>query len=297
VTIGRFAPSPSGPLHFGSLVAALGSFLSARNSGGRWLLRIEDIDGPRVVPGATAEILKALDAYGLHWDGPLIYQSQRQDRYRAALERLVKGGRVYACSCSRRQISEVGKRGPTGYLYPGTCRNAGLAFQGRALRVSTAGASAEFVDRIQGLQAQSLEREVGDFVLRRADGAFSYQLAVVIDDADQSVTEIVRGHDILDSTGRQIYLQRLLEFAEPAYAHLPLAVDAEGRKLSKMSGARAVALDGAGPTLFRALEFLAQQPPKTLAGADPEELLAWAIPHWDESLIPARSKITSREFI
>ncbi len=254
-------------------------------------MRIEDVDGPRVVAGATKKILSALDAYQLHWDGPVLYQSTRGRRYAEALAELWEAQRVFACDCSRRQIRETAASRGAGHVYPGTCRRKALSGDGRSIRLRSEGARARFEDRIQGPQAQDLEREVGDFVVRRADGIFAYQLAVVIDDADQGVTDVVRGYDILDSTGRQIHLQRLLGLPTPGYAHLPIAVDSKGRKLSKMSGAGPIPLDSAGPTLVRGLDFLGQQPPAELARAEPAEIVAWAVTHWQEASIPARSNV------
>ena len=273
---GRFAPSPSGPLHFGSLVAALASWLDARAARGRWLVRIEDLDAPRTQPGAADEILRTLDRLGLHWDGEVLYQSRRTDLYRDALERLRH--QTYWCSCSRREIadSSLGLAADGAQIYPGTCRGgAAPGKKPRALRVRAAGAL-EFVDRVQGRQAQILERDVGDFVLARADGQFAYQLAVVVDDAAQGITDVVRGADLLDSTPRQIYLQQLLGYPTPRYLHVPAAVNAAGEKLSKQTGASPV---GGRQDLRRALAFLNQ--PET-------DDLAQAVRAWEPRLIAAR---------
>ena len=235
--VGRFAPSPTGPLHFGSLVAALASWLDARAAEGRWLVRIEDLDPPRAVPGAADEILRTLDRLGLGWDGPVLYQSRRSASYEAALESLD----TYWCGCTRREIadSSIGRATDGAQIYPGTCRT-GLApgKTPRALRLRTGGEEIAFTDRVQGPQRQILEREIGDFVLLRADGQFAYQLAVVVDDAEQGVTDVVRGADLLDSTPRQIFLQRLLGYPMPRYLHVPAAVNQAGEKLSKQTGAR-----------------------------------------------------------
>lgn len=274
MNIGRFAPSPSGPLHFGSLVAALASWLDARAAGGRWLVRIEDLDQPRVQPGAADDILRTLERLGLYWDGEVIFQSRRAPVYEEALSRLRD---TYLCGCSRREIADsaVSLAADGAQVYPGTCR-AGLApgRAARSLRVRVAG-SVSFLDRVQGRLAQDLAREVGDFVLRRADGQFAYQLAVVVDDAAQEVSDVVRGADLLDSTPRQIYLQRLLGFPTPRYLHVPVALDAAGDKLSKHAGARPIGKDD----LQRALRFLGQPPGGTLAAA---------VQAWDPALIPAR---------
>src|SRR3954469_4836970 len=222
---GRFAPSPTGPLHMGSLIAALASWLDARAAGGRWLVRMEDLDRPRVLPGADDAILDALSRLGLQWDGEVVYQSKRHDLYRRALERL--GPHTYWCGCSRREIadSSLGLATDGAPIYPGTCRD-GLPRARRALRVRTSSALIAFDDRLQGQQAQVLERDIGDFVLYRADGLFAYQLAVVVDDAAQGISDVVRGADLLDSTARQICLQRLLGVPTPRYLHVPVAVDA-----------------------------------------------------------------------
>lgn len=272
--IGRFAPSPSGPLHFGSLVAALASWLDARAAGGRWLVRIEDLDRPRVHPGAADGILRTLERLGLYWDGEVVFQSKRGALYEQALARL---GDTYLCGCSRREIADsaVGLATDGAQVYPGTCR-AGLPAgrNARALRVRVQGAIS-LADRAQGLLKQDLEREVGDFVLRRADGQFAYQLAVVVDDAAQEITDVVRGADLLDSTPRQIYLQRLLGLATPRYLHVPVAIDARGEKLSKHAGAQPIDRDD----LRRALRFLGQPESATLDDA---------VRSWNPARVPAR---------
>lgn len=288
--VGRFAPSPTGPLHFGSLVAALASWLDARAAGGRWLLRIEDIDAPRTQAGAADSILRTLDRLGLHWDGGVVRQSARQEYYRNAVERLTRAGHTYPCGCSRKEIADSGLGlAPDGALvYPGTCRH-GIApgKVPRALRVRTAPEPIAFADRIQGRIEQSLERQIGDFVVWRADGQYAYQLAVVVDDAEQGVTDIVRGADLLDSTARQIYLQRLLGYPTPRYAHVPVAVDPRGEKLSKQTGAAPVDERSGEAPLRRALEFLGLRLPETVPGDD---LLAGALAGWTvEAVPPARS--------
>jgi glutamyl-Q tRNA(Asp) synthetase len=284
---GRFAPSPTGALHFGSLVAALASYLDARNRGAEWFVRIEDLDPPREVSGAADEILRSLEVYALHWDGPILYQSRRYDRYAGALERLQQAGLAYPCACTRSEVADSALHGIEGPVYPGTCR-AGLALgrQPRAWRVRTPGESIEFIDEHQGRQEQDLEREIGDFVLQRADRLYAYQLAVVVDDAEQSITRIVRGADLLNSTPRQIYLQRLLGFPTPAYLHVPVVVNAAGEKLSKQTRAAPIAVGAERATLFRALHFLGQRPPVDLAQVQPEVMLRWAVEHWDPRLVP-----------
>lgn len=280
---GRFAPSPSGPLHLGSVVTAVASFLEARRQRGRWSVRIEDIDRQRERPGAADAILRELERLGLHWDGPVLYQHTRLAAYREALATLRSAGLVYACSCSRRDIG--------GGPYPGTCRTRDLPWtQGRALRLRVPQATVEFLDGLQGAYRQDLARECGDFVLWRADGDPAYHLAVVVDDAWQRVTDIVRGADLLDSTPRQLHLQRLLGCSIPRYCHLPLVLDSEGRKLSKQTRDTAVSQAPAATVLCAALAFLGQDPPAGLREAPPAELLAWALAGWDLSRVTTASR-------
>jgi glutamyl-Q tRNA(Asp) synthetase len=288
VTRGRFAPSPTGPLHFGSLIAALGSFLEVRRRGGEWLVRIEDVDAPRTAPGATAAILRVLERYGLHWDGPVLYQSQRTEAYRATLERLRGTGLVYACTCTRRELAGCPRGRDGAPIYPGHCR-AGPRRPGRphALRLRVADAPLAFRDAILGEYRQRLEGEVGDFVIRRADGLFAYQWAVVVDDAAQGITQVVRGADLFDSTPRQIYLQGLLDYPTPDYAHLPVVVDSRGDKLSKQTSAPPLDERHPGPVLWAALRFLGQAPPADLRREAPAALLAWARIHWRLDRVPA----------
>ncbi|MEY6433431.1 tRNA glutamyl-Q(34) synthetase GluQRS [Thioalkalicoccus limnaeus] len=293
---GRFAPSPTGLLHLGSLVAALGSFLDARSRGGEWLVRIEDLDPLRTVSGVADAILSALDACGLHWDGSVHYQSQRTAAYAAALDRLIEQGLAYPCACSRKEIAAHGLAGIEGPVYPGTCR-AGLppGRTARAWRVGTDNDEVAFVDRVQGHRAQRIATAVGDFVVRRADGVHAYQLAVVVDDAWQGITDIVRGADLIASTPRQIHLQHLLGAPSPRYAHLPLVLDATGRKLSKSDAAHPLDPRDPLPALLRAWRFLGQ-PPLETAPANPAEFLematrVWAIEraaHQDRRRIAAR---------
>jgi len=275
---GRFAPSPTGPLHFGSLVAALASWLDARAANGRWLVRIEDLDRPRVQPGAAEEILRALERLGLEWDGEVEYQSRRAALYQAALERI--RAHSYWCCCTRREIadSSLGLASDGAAIYPGTCRR-GLppGKPPRALRLRVDASMIGFVDRVQGPREQVLSRDVGDFVLYRADGQFAYQLAVVVDDAAQGVTDVVRGADLIDSTARQIFLQRLLGLPTPRYLHVPVAVNAAGEKLSKQTGAEPLDLSRPEQELRRALAFLGQ----------PGDL-AQARQTWTPALIPAQ---------
>jgi glutamyl-Q tRNA(Asp) synthetase len=253
---GRFAPSPTGPLHFGSLVAALASWHDARAAGGRWLVRMEDLDAPRTQPGAAEDILRTLQSLGLHGDGPVLFQSTRSMDYEKAIQSIKT--HTYWCGCTRREIadSSLGLAADGAQIYPGTCRN-GLppGREPRALRVRVPDEVISFTDRVQGRIEQNLAREVGDFVLHRADGQFAYQLAVVVDDAAQGITDVVRGADLLDSTARQIYLQRLLGLPTPRYLHVPVAVNAAGEKLSKQTGATPIDPKTDVP---RALAFLGQ---------------------------------------
>jgi glutamyl-Q tRNA(Asp) synthetase len=282
--VGRFAPSPTGPLHFGSLIAALASWLDARAARGRWLIRIEDLDPPREQPGAAEHILHSLQALGLSWDGEAGYQSTRVERYRAALARLA--AHTYPCGCTRSEISDSALAIDGARIYPGTCRHGLAAGKSeRAVRLRTDSRPIRFTDRLQGAIEQSIEREVGDFVLYRADGQFAYQLAVVVDDAEQGVTDVVRGADLLDSTARQIYLQRLLDYPTPRYLHVPVAVNRAGEKLSKQTGAAAIDASQPRRLLQEALRFLGQ--------AEADSLDA-AVRNWDPSRIPASRTLAYR---
>lgn len=284
---GRFAPSPTGPLHFGSLVAAVGSYLEARCRAGRWLLRIEDLDPPRVVPGAADVIMSTLEACGLHWDGSVVHQRARRDAYHAALHLLRQRGALYPCACSRREIADSATHGIDGAVYPGTCR-AGLPTgrPARTLRVRTEAATPTFDDAVQGSVSQRIELDVGDFIVYRCDGVFAYQLAAAVDDGELGITDVVRGADLLDSTPRQIFLQQLLGLPTPRYAHLPVAVDADGEKLGKQT--RAAPIDPAVPAaaLTAALEFLGQSPPPELARASITDCWQWAMEHWRLERVP-----------
>ena len=290
---GRFAPSPTGPLHFGSLVAAVGSYLDAKHHQGKWLVRIEDLDTPRTVKDAADEILSTLEAYGLHWDENIIYQSQRTAAYEKAFHQLKEAGAVYPCACSRKEIADSALHRGDELGYPGTCRN-GIA-QGktaRAWRVRVNDITINFTDRLQGNITQDLATEIGDFVVLRADGLFAYQLAVVLDDAAQGITDVVRGADLLYSTPRQIYLQRLLGLTTPAYMHLPVAVNAQGEKLSKQTLAQPVGKNNAVSRLFDALVFLHQQPPAELRLSKVEEMLGWAAVNWQPDSLLSCHQLT-----
>ncbi|TPG81224.1 tRNA glutamyl-Q(34) synthetase GluQRS [Pseudomonas caspiana] len=278
--IGRFAPTPSGHLHFGSLVAALASYLDARSVGGRWLMRMEDLDPPREEPGAQAAILKALESYGFEWDGEMVRQSDRHDAYAEVLNRLFNHGLAYACTCSRKTLA------PYHGIYPGLCRNAGHDTKNAAIRLRVPELEYHFIDRVQGEYRQHLGRDVGDFVIRRRDGLYAYQLAVVLDDAWQGITDIVRGADLLDSTPRQLYLQELLGLPQPRYLHIPLITQPDGNKLGKSYRSPPLTEDQATPLLLRALRALGHNPGAELAYATPREVLNWGIAHWDALLIP-----------
>jgi len=289
---GRFAPSPTGPLHFGSLVAAVGSYLDARAHGGRWLVRMEDVDSERNVPGAADAILRTLEACAFEWDGEVLYQRRRSDAYAAALERLQVAGLAYGCACSRREIADSasGHAVDGGLVYPGTCRGGlppGRA--ARAWRLRVPDVEVGFDDRIQGRLAQRLARDVGDFVLRRADGPFAYQLAVAVDDEFQGISDVVRGADLIASTPRQIWLQRCLGYATPRYAHLPVATNAAGEKLSKQTCAPALVPGREAADLIAALSFLGQPVPAALAAATPAEVWTWAFANWSFAAVPLRA--------
>ena len=287
--VGRFAPSPTGPLHYGSLVAAVASYLQAKSRHGRWLVRIEDIDPPREQPGADTSILRALEAYGFAWDGPVLYQGANVDRHRQLIGRLVSDGHAYACGCTRSELAGAA-RGVLGTIYPGTCRS-GCNASKTAIRVRTDDTPVDWRDLVQGRQSQRLESESGDFVIHRRDGLIAYQLAVVADDFDQGITQVVRGIDLMDSTPRQLYLQRLLGFAAPEYAHVPVVVDARGRKLGKSTGAPAVPVDEPRPELLRALKALGQAPPRDLAAGSLASIWKWAVEHWSIDVLAMRRQI------
>lgn len=275
---GRFAPTPSGPLHFGSLVAALASRLDALAHAGDWLLRLEDVDPPRVVPGAADAILRTLEAHGFEWDGPVIRQSRRGEAYADALEQLRRLGVTYACACSRKQLGSSAQRGVDGPVYPGTCRQRGISPAGHALRLRVPPGRLAFEDRTLGRIACNVAAECGDFVLRRADGVYTYQLAVVVDDAAQGITDVVRGADLLTSTPRQRVLQDYLALPPPRYLHLPVALDARGDKLSKQT--LATPLDATRPlaALTAAADFLGL--PTAPADATLADFWHWATAVW-----------------
>jgi glutamyl-Q tRNA(Asp) synthetase len=284
---GRFAPTPSGPLHFGSIVAALGSYLEARVHGGEWHLRVDDLDPPRVAAGAADEILRCLERLGFEWDGPVVWQSRRIPAYHAALHLLRQGGLVYPCACSRKEIALHAEMGGEGPVYSGACRNGMPAGrEARALRLRTAGARVAFDDGVLGPQARDLEHEAGDFALYRADGVYSFQLASAVDDGELGMTHVVRGADLLESSARQIFVLQQLGLPVPRYAHLPVAVDARGEKLSKQTHAAPVDAGRGAEVLCAALRFLGHAPPAQLDRAATATVMRWAIAHWRCAAVP-----------
>jgi glutamyl-Q tRNA(Asp) synthetase len=285
--VGRFAPSPTGPLHIGSLATAVASYLHARQAQGSWLVRIEDIDPPREVAGAAADILRTLEAFALDWDGPVVYQSRRRELYEAAAQRLLRDGLAFLCSCTRGELraDHDGAAGP----YPGTCRRRAAHARATAVRVRVDDGGAEtFVDGLQGPIVTALARTTGDYVVRRRDGLPAYHLAVVIDDAAQGVTAVVRGVDLLDSTAVHLHLQRTLGVGAPEYFHVPVVLAADGQKLSKQTGATPIGGDDPAPiagdraasVAARVLGLLGAPPPRELLGAAPRELWSWALASW-----------------
>ena len=296
--MGRFAPSPTGPLHFGSLLAAVASYLEARRHGGSWLVRIEDIDPPREQAGASEQIVAALERYGFEWDGPLVYQSASDSRHREAIDELLRNGLAYRCGCSRKDLADV-PRGLLGSIYPGTCRGGSAALE-TATRVRTNDEPVRtndepvsFDDGLQGTQSLELESESGDFVILRRDGLVAYQLAVAVDDDLQGITEIVRGIDLMESTPRQIWLQQCLGLHTPAYQHIPVAVHADGSKLSKLTGAEGISLTSVEPVLVAALEALGQQPPAEMGDGSLAEIWSWADQHWQIDRLRGHTAIST----
>ncbi len=285
--VGRFAPSPTGPLHFGSLVAALASYLDAKANDGRWLLRMEDLDPPREPKGAAETILQQLEALSLHWDDRVVYQSSRLENYQLALNELKEQSLCFPCDCTRPQIKAMGS------VYNGHCRARNdFDSEGTAIRVRTDLREVAFSDLIFGEIKQNVERDAGDFVIKRKDGLFAYQLAVVVDDAFQGITRVVRGFDLLDSTPRQIYLQQLLALPTPSYAHIPILVDREGQKLSKQQFAEPIDTSRGPQLIYSTLSLLNQSPSPDLENASIPEQLAWAIEHWDIQAVPKLANMT-----
>ena len=289
--VGRFAPSPTGLLHLGSLLTAVASFISARQHGGKWLVRMEDIDPPREAPGGASAILRALERYELHWDGPVLYQSTRVQTYRAAAERLLTEHRAYRCDCTRSKLRELSKGSPVPDRYPGICREKNLGAEQTAIRLRAPLEPIGFEDTVQGSCLCSIDAVTGDYIVFRRDGLPSYHLAVVIDDAWQGITDVVRGADLLDSTPLHIHLQHTLDLPTPRYSHLPVLVNAQGQKLSKQTGAAPVALEHVEEVAFDVLRYLDLEPPLDLHGAQPGELWSWAAQRWDISRLAGRQKL------
>lgn len=289
--IGRFAPSPTGPLHFGSLVAAVASYCDAKAHKGKWLLRIEDIDRPREIAGAKDTILQQLDAFGFEWDADVVLQSQRNALYLRALHVLQNQALIYPCTCTRKEIADSSHLiGIDGFIYPKTCLKQSIKrHTNSSLRIKVNSPEISFQDRIQGLIIQDIQNEVGDFVLKRADGLFTYQLAVVVDDSEQGVTHVVRGADLLNSTPRQIYLQQQLSLRIPQYAHIPVVRNSAGEKLSKQTLASSINTATAKEQICQALKFLGQNPPEDLQSANLADIWQWAINNWQISLCAAQN--------
>ncbi|MDH5611620.1 MAG: tRNA glutamyl-Q(34) synthetase GluQRS [Gammaproteobacteria bacterium] len=291
---GRFAPSPTGELHFGTLLAAVGSYLQARSHQGEWLMRIEDVDTTRCVPGAADALLRALDGFGFEWQGEVVYQSQRTELYESALDNLSKKNLIYPCTCSRKQLANEDNLSLP--VYAGHCRHHHLPLaEEHALRVRVEDRTISFEDQIMGQNRQQLASECGDFVIKRKDGLFAYQLAVVVDDAQQGVTEVVRGVDLLNSTPRQIYLQQQLGYVQPNYLHLPLLIDLQGHKLGKSTGAAALNLSQPVLHLHSVLVLLGQQPPAELTRDSLSQLWLWAIEHWNIENIPKQNQFIKHQ--
>lgn len=279
--IGRFAPSPSGPLHFGSLVAALGSYFQAKSHQGQWLVRMEDLDPPREMTGAADLILKTLEAYHLFWDGKVVYQSQRHDLYQAQIDQWVADNQAYYCQCTRKQIKALGG------FYNGHCRQSGLIDTGeQAVRLCMDFPVESFDDVRHGTIQIPKALAEEDFIIKRRDGLFAYNLAVVLDDIEQGVTEVVRGADLIEPTGRQISLYKTLKQNTVSYLHLPLATDASGNKLSKQNHATAIDLDNPKQTLLNAMQFLGFEVPKAVCEASIDEILAWGCQQWNVAQLP-----------
>ena len=273
---GRFAPSPTGAVHFGTLLAAVGSYLQAKKNHGEWIIRMEDVDLTRKVEGADTDILHTLEAFGFEWQGEVLYQSKQNEHYENALQQLIEQSLVFPCLCTRKKLAQSSSD-----IYPGSCRQRPLPEENEhALRLIAHDIDITFYDAIMGRQSQNMAQQCGDFIIKRRDGLFAYQLAVVVDDAMQGITEIVRGADLLDSTPRQIYLQQLLGYHTPTYCHLPLAVDADGNKISKSEGAAKVDVKNREKQLCEVLKFLNQKPHSDLSDCSLNEIWQWAIDNW-----------------
>ncbi|MGB7754605.1 MAG: tRNA glutamyl-Q(34) synthetase GluQRS [Salinisphaera sp.] len=292
--VGRYAPSPTGPLHFGSLIAAVASFCHTRSQGGLWHLRIDDLDTPRVVPGADRAIRETLAGFGLRHDGPVLYQSDRRAAYADAVKRLRGASYAFDCGCTRRE-AQSGSAGLEGPIYPGTCREGLPAGRSaRSVRLRVAAGVIEICDRFQGRYAQDLATDIGDFVIRRADGITAYQLATVLDDAEQGVTEVIRGADLLSSSPRQVWLHRCLGLPVPVYGHVPVIVDAAGEKLGKSTGALALDPTQRQAQLVECLSLLGQAPPASLIARSVGSVIDWAVDNWAPDHVPRRTRCRRR---
>ncbi|MDC5838409.1 tRNA glutamyl-Q(34) synthetase GluQRS [Vibrio europaeus] len=285
--IGRFAPSPSGPLHFGSLIAALGSYFQAKANHGQWLVRIEDLDPPREMPGAACLILQTLEAYRLFWDGEVVYQSQRHDLYQAQIERWLASGQAYYCQCTRKQIKALGG------FYSGTCRDLGLTNHEQcAIRLRMTKPVYEFDDKRHGTLHIPNALADEDFIIKRRDGLFAYNLAVVLDDIEQGITEVVRGADLIEPTGRQISLYQMLSKPPVGYLHLPLALDTNGQKLSKQNHAKAIDNENPKPALLDAMTFLGFDIKEEIRNSSIDEIIEWGVQNWHLTQLPSSTEIT-----
>ena len=286
--IGRYAPTPSGPLHFGSLVSALASYCQAKSQQGLWLMRIEDVDTPRVVDGSTGQILNQLEALGFEWDGEIIYQSDQFERYEATLRQLLEQGNAYFCQCSRRILRQAKARsGPLGLIYPGTCRSKQLDSFNHSIRINTESSEiTHYKDLLFGQVKINIPEQIGDFVIHRADNIYAYHLAVVMDDELQGINQVVRGADLLEATCVHLYLQQLLGFKPPEYLHIPLVRNNNGDKLSKQTGATALDTSQATSLLLDAMHFLGQSIEQGLDQGTASEIVAQAVKSWDCRRIP-----------
>lgn len=292
---GRFAPSPTGPLHFGSLIAATGSYLQAKHQNGTWLVRIDDIDPPREIKGAADNILKTLEGFGFEWDESVLYQSSRQQRYQDAVDSILASRLAYPCSCSRTYIQNNTPDNDGRLVYPGFCRNGPVLKHEDdketveySTRLLCDNEPVQFTDAIQGKQIFDLKKLSGDFIIKRRDHYFSYQLASGIDDAEQGITEVVRGSDLLDCTAQQISIQKALNLSTPQYCHLPIAVNSDGQKLSKQNHATPIKTENAAVLLYKTLKFLGQLPPTNLQEGNLQDIWKWSKTHWRLDLVPRK---------
>ncbi|GMR16420.1 MAG: tRNA glutamyl-Q(34) synthetase GluQRS [Gammaproteobacteria bacterium] len=292
---GRFAPSPTGPLHFGSLVAAVGSYLQAKHQNGEWFVRIDDIDPPREQKGAADDILKTLEAFGFEWDQSVLYQSSRLKHYQEVVDHLIKQQLAYPCSCSRTSILKKTGQTKGETIYPGFCRNRPLKKSSEySIRLNCNNALIRFNDPVQGKQTINLDKQVGDFIIQRRDQLFSYQLASGLDDAEQGITEVVRGADLLSCTPSHLHVQHVLNLPSPQYCHLPIALNDAGQKLSKQNHAKAIFARESAELLYKTLKFLGQMPSIHLMKANQEDIWSWAKTHWQLERVPKKLQLESK---